>query len=110
MGPASFQRNPRLYPNVTLGGHMLNRVQAAGPGRLRIIGLAPKLAAGGTIGELTLHMAPDAPLGASYELRVSGEVNLAGQGVTAIEPLVATVRVRAPGAGQPALYLPLVDR
>jgi hypothetical protein len=101
-----FQINPTYFAQTSLGAYPLNTVLTGGPGRIHIVGLAPAEAQGAVeIGRLPLHISPDAPVGASQTITLTGQVNLAGTGVVDIEPMVATVQVVQP---QERLHLPLI--
>lgn len=108
-GSASdFQRNPIFFPPINLGQHELNVSRNAGLGRIRLIGLAPAAKTGAVeIGAVHLHMAPNAKVGASQVITLTGEVNLAGTGVVTIAPVIATVRVVS---STESMYLPLIRR
>ena len=108
---ADFIRDASFFPIRTMEGHELNLVRNAGPGRIRIVGLAPKAASGtGTVGRLSLHIAADAPVGATYPVTLTGQVNTADQGIVAIEPVVAKLVIGAsePTPNSKSVYLPLI--
>ncbi|MBI3979282.1 MAG: hypothetical protein HY331_13955 [Chloroflexi bacterium] len=86
------------------GDHPLISAHDIGPGRVRVIGLAPNPAAGRVeIGRLRLRVAPTAAMGARQTIVLTGEIIRSGSGVEAIAPVVATFRV---GYGPYRLYLP----
>jgi len=105
---ADFQRSPAFFPEARLGDHSLNSARDAGPGRVRIIGLAPVTATGSTeIGYLRLHISPNAPISATQVVTLTGEINQAGTGIVAIAPVTATVQVIRMDQ---RVYLPLILR
>lgn len=116
---ADFQRNATFFPSVVLGDQELNRLIDVGAGSIRIVGLAPVPSTDRVeLGQLRLHVAPNAVIGATQTITVSGEINDAALGVVAIEPATAVFQVAAPGgAGTPTpspgpvvhpVYLPLI--
>lgn len=103
-----FDRNINNFPEVTLGDYVLNTAQDAGPGKIRIIGLAPTTnTTSMLVGSLRLHISPDAPIGAEQTITVSGEVNLSGSGVVTIPPVIAILKVVDL---KQFIYLPFVRR
>lgn len=109
---ADFARNVAYLPPTRLGEHDLNTVRDAAPGRIRVIALAPVSTTGQVdIGLLLMRVASGAPLGATQAVTVSGEVNLAGRGVVAVEPVVAIFRVgeAPPATATPSGGVPTAD-
>jgi len=102
-----FARNSTFLPDLMLGEHALNAAHDAGAGRIRMVGLAPAQSSGTVeIGHLHLHIAANAPLGATQTVSLSGEVNQAGT-VSTIAPITAMVHIVNLSKH---LYLPLTRR
>ena len=105
---AAFQRNTTYFPTRTLGRNQLNTALDAGPGRIRIVGLAPVATDGpAEIGRIRFQVAPDAVEGETQTVTLSGQVRLVDGSVVTIEPVTAVFRV---GGTEQRVFLPLVRR
>lgn len=107
-GVLDFKRNVNFYPKHPVGSQQANKVAKAGPGRVRLVGLAPQSATGVvSIGTLGLRVVgeqstpPDPPV--SQVLTLSGQAYTTGGVAMELKPVSAVFSFAGSTAASPAL-------